>query len=126
MVVAHRLSYSMACGIFPNQGLNLCLLNWHVDSLPQSYQGSPVFSYFCIFVISVIIFPLSFLFVFIWVPSLFLLMSMAKGLSVVFIFSKTSSWLVVFLNCLFGLYLFPNVYYFLAYADLGLYLVFFF
>ena len=29
----------MACGIFPDQGLNLCLLQ--VDSLPLSHQGSP-------------------------------------------------------------------------------------
>ena len=26
--VVHKLSYSMACGIFPDQGLNLCLLHW--------------------------------------------------------------------------------------------------
>ena len=31
----------MACGIFLNQGLNLCLLHWQVDSLPLSQQGSP-------------------------------------------------------------------------------------
>ena len=28
-------------GIFPTQGLNLCLLHWQVDSLPLSHQGSP-------------------------------------------------------------------------------------
>ena len=28
VVVAHRLSYSEACGIFPDQGLNLCPLHW--------------------------------------------------------------------------------------------------
>ena len=28
-------------GIFPTQGLNLCLLRWWVDSLPLSHQGSP-------------------------------------------------------------------------------------
>ena len=28
-------------GIFPTQGLNLCLLHWQADSLPQSQQGSP-------------------------------------------------------------------------------------
>ena len=31
-IVAHRLSCSVACGIFLYQGLN-CLLNWQVDSL---------------------------------------------------------------------------------------------
>ena len=33
---------SSACGIFPDQGSNLCLLPWQVDSLPLSHQGSPV------------------------------------------------------------------------------------
>ena len=32
VVVAHGLSCSAACGIFPNQGLNLCPLHWQVDS----------------------------------------------------------------------------------------------
>ena len=31
-VVAHRLSCSTACGIFPDQGLNLCLLQWQSDA----------------------------------------------------------------------------------------------
>ena len=31
-VVAHRLSCSAACGIFLDQGLNPCPLNWQVDS----------------------------------------------------------------------------------------------
>ena len=30
--VAHRLSGSMACGIFPNQGSNPCPLHWQADS----------------------------------------------------------------------------------------------
>ena len=34
------LSCSTACGIFPDQGLNLCLLHWQADSLPLSHQGS--------------------------------------------------------------------------------------
>ena len=38
VVVTHRLSCSMACGIFPDQGLNL---HWQVDSLPLSHQRSP-------------------------------------------------------------------------------------
>ena len=41
IVVAHGLSHFTACGIFPNQGSNLCLLHWQVDSLPLSHQGSP-------------------------------------------------------------------------------------
>ena len=30
--VAHRLSCSAACGIFPDQGLNLCPLHWQAES----------------------------------------------------------------------------------------------
>ena len=40
IVVAHGLSCSTACGIFPEQGSNLCLLHWQADSLPLSHQGS--------------------------------------------------------------------------------------
>ena len=36
-----QLSHSAACGIFPDQGSNLSLLHWQVDSLPLSLQGSP-------------------------------------------------------------------------------------
>ena len=32
VVVAHGLSCSAACGIFPNQGSNPCPLHWQVDS----------------------------------------------------------------------------------------------
>ena len=32
-------------GIFPTQGLILCLLHWQIDSLPLSHQGSPVCTY---------------------------------------------------------------------------------
>ena len=46
VVVAHGPSCSTACGIYPNQGLNPCLLHWHVDSLPQSHQRSPIFHIF--------------------------------------------------------------------------------
>ena len=38
--VAHGLSCSLACGIFPDQGSNPRLLHWQADSLPQSHQGS--------------------------------------------------------------------------------------
>ena len=40
-IVAPGLSCSSACGIFPDQGQNLCLLHWQVDSSPLSHQGSP-------------------------------------------------------------------------------------
>ena len=41
----HRLSScgncSAACGIFLDQGLNLCLLHWQADSLPLSHREAP-------------------------------------------------------------------------------------
>ena len=33
VVVAHGLSWPMACAIFSDQGLNPCPLQWQVDSL---------------------------------------------------------------------------------------------
>ena len=39
--MAHRLICPVACGIFPNQASNLCLLHWQMDSLPLRHQGSP-------------------------------------------------------------------------------------
>ena len=32
-IVVHGLCCPVACGIFPDQGSNLCLLHWQVDSL---------------------------------------------------------------------------------------------
>ena len=43
VVKAHRLSCSVACGIFLDQRSNPCLLHWQVDSLPLSHQGSHEF-----------------------------------------------------------------------------------
>ena len=40
--VGYRLSCPVACGIFPDQGSNLCPLHWQADS----YQGSPGLSFF--------------------------------------------------------------------------------
>ena len=45
VVVAHGPSCSTACGIFPDQGLNLCPLHWQADSQPLSHQGSPSISF---------------------------------------------------------------------------------
>ena len=39
-VVAHGLSCSAACGIFPDQGLNPRPLHWQADSQPLHHQGS--------------------------------------------------------------------------------------
>ena len=36
----HSLSCSVTCGIFPDQGSNLCLLLWQADSVPLSHQGT--------------------------------------------------------------------------------------
>ena len=44
VVVAHGLSHSTACGVFPDQGLQPHLLHWQVESLLLSRQGSP----FCV------------------------------------------------------------------------------
>ena len=51
VVVAHGLSCPMACGIFPDQEWNLCLLHWQVDSQPLDHQGSatPVWFFFFFF-----------------------------------------------------------------------------
>ena len=37
VVAVHGLSCFKACGIFLDQGLNLCLLHWQPDSLPLSH-----------------------------------------------------------------------------------------
>ena len=41
VVVAHGFSCSSACGIFLDQGSNVCPLCWQVDSQPLCHQGSP-------------------------------------------------------------------------------------
>ena len=41
VVVAHGLSCSAACGIFPDQDSNPCPLHWQADSQPLRHQGSP-------------------------------------------------------------------------------------
>ena len=45
IVVAHGFSCSLACGFFLDQGSNPCLLHWQEDSLPLSYQGSPIVNF---------------------------------------------------------------------------------
>ena len=46
VVVAHGPSWSVACGIFPDQGSNQCPLHWQADSQPLRHQGSPCYIYF--------------------------------------------------------------------------------
>ena len=50
VIVAHGPSCSAACGIFPDQGSNLCPLHWQADSQPLRHQGSPICTFFCLFV----------------------------------------------------------------------------
>ena len=40
--MVHGLSCSKTWGIFPDQGLNPCLLHWQLDSLQLSQQRSPL------------------------------------------------------------------------------------
>ena len=47
VVVAHGPSCSAACGIFPDQGSNPCLLHWQADSQPLRQQGSPILLSLC-------------------------------------------------------------------------------
>ena len=42
VVGARGISGPVACGIFPDQGSNLCPLHWQVDSLLLHHQGSQV------------------------------------------------------------------------------------
>ena len=42
IVVVHRLSCPVACGVLPGQGLNPCRLHWQAGFLISGSQGSPV------------------------------------------------------------------------------------
>ena len=44
--MVHGLSCSVAWGIFPDQGLNPCLLYWQADYIPLTHQGSPYLTSF--------------------------------------------------------------------------------
>ena len=46
VIVAHGPSCSAACGIFPDQGSNLCPLHWQAVSQPLRHQGSPNVQFF--------------------------------------------------------------------------------
>ena len=45
VVVAHGLSCSAVCGIFPDQGSNPCPLHWQAGSQPLCHQGSPLYHF---------------------------------------------------------------------------------
>ena len=44
--VAHGLSCSMACGIFPDQGSNPHHLHWQADSYSLYHEGCPYFTFY--------------------------------------------------------------------------------
>ena len=46
VVAMHGLCYSEACGIFPDQGSNPCLLHWQADSYTLRHQGTPPLDFF--------------------------------------------------------------------------------
>ena len=48
--MAHRLSYSKACRIVPDQKSNSCLLHWQADSLPLCHQRSPLLIFLIVLV----------------------------------------------------------------------------
>ena len=99
VVVAHGPSCSAACGIFPDQGSSPCPLHWQADSQPLCHQGSPA--------VSVLTSPFLFLILLISVLSLFFLLSLANGLSILFIFSKNQ--LLVLL--IFAIVFFVSIYF---------------
>ena len=49
VVVMNALSCPMVCGTFPDQGSNLCLLQWQADSLPLSHQEGPKLNVFYLY-----------------------------------------------------------------------------
>ena len=53
--MAHGLSCSVACEIFLDQGLNPCLLDYQVDSLPLSYREA-LCKYFCYLILMIVFF----------------------------------------------------------------------
>ena len=56
IVAVCGLSGSAACGIFPDQGLNPCLLLWQVDFCPLCHQGSPLCNFLILFFFIVVLF----------------------------------------------------------------------
>ena len=75
VVVAHRPSCSVACGIFPDQGSNPCPLHWQADSQPLRHQGSPHLVFLKNFLLRFNLFEFSFLvFAFYAKPKIFFAM----------------------------------------------------
>ena len=83
VAVAHGLSRSAACGIFPDRGLSLCLLHWQADSSPLSHQRSPEV-FISIFIITNIKFILEFILHRLYTYYVFLLNTYLYFLNVLF------------------------------------------
>ena len=66
VVVVHGISCSTACGIFPDQGLNLCPLHWQAEFLTTAPPGK-TFSRFFFLIFLFIIYLLCFYFWLCWV-----------------------------------------------------------
>ena len=113
LYVSRKLSVSSRLG---------CEICWHVI-----VHNILLFFFFLIFAVSVVIFPLSFLILFIWVFSLFFLVSLAGGLSVLFTLSKNQLLvlLIFFLLFLITIYFLSDIYYLLPSNDLRFCLLFF-
>ena len=58
VVVGHGLCCPESCGIFPDQGLNPCLLHWQAEFYLLYYQGSPCFL-FCVMILKLLV-PVSY------------------------------------------------------------------
>ena len=50
VIVVHRLSCSLACGIFLDQESNLCPLLQQADSCPLHHQGTPCLFFYSFFI----------------------------------------------------------------------------
>ena len=48
VAVVHGRSRPMACGVFPDQGSNLCPLPWQADSYLLDHQGGPQIVFICL------------------------------------------------------------------------------
>ena len=79
-----------------------CQISWHI------FVHSILLMAFCVSVVSVRIFPLVFLILFIWIFAPFFLVSLARNLSVLFTLAKNPVFTVLVFFPLFSLcYLFP-------------------
>ena len=60
LIVVHRLSCSVSCGVFLYQGLNLCPLHCWAGSYPLCHQGSPTVQWLLCVCVCVCVFQQNF------------------------------------------------------------------